>query len=105
MTNWVVADVTLASNRIVAFGTLNVYCLLRAVKVITLLVIVNVTGAVPVSVPRSSTLLNHIYLPAVLLVLLKLEVIDPFILQLTACGGLIVIITFWVLVQPFAVNV
>ena len=72
--NWVLADVAEASNLIRAFGTFSVYGTLLAVNVITPLVTVIVTGSVPVpNGPGSKELLNQIYLPAGMAVLLKLD--------------------------------
>src|SRR5688572_2389978 len=107
--NWVLADVTEASNLMRAFGTLRLYCTLFAVKLITPFVIFIVTGSVPVpNEPGSRELLNHIYLPAGMAVPLKLDVSDVLlIVQLVGAGNtsLTVTNTFRVLVQPLAVKV
>lgn len=97
------ALVTAASKRILALGTLRVYCWLFAVNVITLFVIVKVTvPLIPVKLPRASALLNQIYLPAGIDEELKLDVIAPLITQYI---GLTVTTRFCVLVHPLAVNV
>ena len=65
-----------------------------------------VTGSAPApNVMGSRVLLNHIYFPAGIATELKLDVSDVLlILQFTVTLGLTVTTTFWVLVQPFAVN-
>ena len=101
------ADVTVASNRILPSGTFNRYDWPLAVNVITVLVISIVT--VEVSEPNElgfSELLNQMYLPAGIDVELKLADSDePLIVQLTGTGRFTVTTTVCVFVQPFAVNV
>ena len=107
--NWVLAEVTVASKRIRAFGTLSVYCTLFAVNEITPLVTVIVTGSVPaLSGPGSKELLNHIYLPAGIAVALKLDDNDVLlIVQFPdgTCTGLTVTTTFCVLLHPLDADV
>ena len=71
----------------------------------TLLVTLYVTvPLIPPKLPRSNTLLNHIYLPAGMDVLLKLDAIEPLITQFIVEAGLTVTTTFCVLLHPAAVN-
>lgn len=106
-TNWVVADVTAASNRILPFGTFNEYDWPLAVNVITVFVMSIIIVELPVPIePGFRELLNQIYLPAGIEVELKLANCEvPLIVQFTIFTGFTVTTTFCVFVQPLAFNV
>ena len=106
-TNCVLADVAVASKRILPFGTFNEYDWPLAVKVMTVFVICMITVEVPEPIePGFSEPLNQMYLPAGIELELKLATSEvPLIAQFTVAVGFTVTTTFCVLVQPFAVNV
>ena len=106
-TNWVVADVTVASNRILPSGTFNEYDWPLAVNVITVFVMSIITVEVPEPIePGFRELLNQIYLPAGIEVELKLATCEvPLMVQFTVFAGFTVTTTFCEFEQPLAVNV
>ena len=106
--NWVVAEETVASKRILESGTDKLYDCPFAEKLIEVPVRLIVMGSEPAGKAAGlKELLNQMYRPAAIAVELKLETMAVLLILHSTPGGtgLMVITTFCVLLQPFAFNV